>query len=253
MPKTRKAAQILLFLCRVLLLRLVDSEKRTSGAAMSRIARVVVPGYPHHITQRGNRKQQTFYSDGDYRAYIRFLAKEKERAEAEIWAYCLMPNHTHVVVVPKRPDSLAKLFKEAHRKYTRRINSRMGWIGHLWQERFHSFPMDELHTFYAVRYTELNPVRARICETAEKWPWSSVHAHMRKEDDPLVRVGPMLQRVEDWGAFLDEEVPASVLKRFRKHGRTGRPVGNDAFIQTLERKTGRSLSKRKPGPPPVYK
>ena len=220
---------------------------------MSRIARVVVPGCPHHITQRGNRRQQTFFSDGDYRAYIRFLAKEKERAEAEIWAYCLMPNHTHVVVVPKRPDSLSALFKEAHRKYTRRINSRMRWSGHLWQERFHSFPMDELHTFNAVRYVELNPVRAGICETAEEWPWSSVHAHMRKEDDLLVRVEPMLQRVENWDAYLDEDVPESVLKLIRQHGRTGRPVGSEDFVHALERKTGRSLRKRKPGPPPVDK
>ena len=220
---------------------------------MSRIARVVVPGYPHHITQRGNRRAQTFFSDGDYRAYIRFLAKEKELAEAEIWAYCLMPNHTHVVVVPKRPDSLAALFKEAHRKYTRRINSRMRWSGHLWQERFHSFPMDELHTFNAVRYVELNPVRAGICETAEEWPWSSVHAHMRKEDDLLVRVEPMLQRVKNWDAYLDEDVPESVLKLIRQHGRTGRPVGSEDFVRALERKTGRSLRKRRPGPPPVDK
>ena len=220
---------------------------------MSRIARVVVPGYPHHITQRGNRRQQTFFSDSDYRAYIRFLAKEKKRAEAEIWGYCLMPNHTHVVVVPKRPDSLAALFKEAHRKYTRRINSRMRWSGHLWQERFHSFPMDELHTFNAVRYAELNPVRARICQTAEEWPWSSVHAHMRKEDDLLVRVGPMLERVDDWEAYLGEGIPESALKLIRHHGRTGRPVGSEDFIRTLERKTGRSLRKRKPGPPPVDK
>ena len=164
-----------------------------------------------------------------------------------------MPNHTHVVVVPKRPDSLAALFKEAHRKYTRRINSRMRWSGHLWQERFHSFPMDELHTFNAVRYAELNPVRARICQTAEEWPWSSVHAHMRKEDDLLVRVGPMLERVDDWEAYLGEGIPESALKLIRHHGRTGRPVGSEDFIRTLERKTGRSLRKRKPGPPPVDK
>jgi len=220
---------------------------------MSRIARVVVPGYAHHVTQRGNRRQQTFFTDGDYRAYIRFLAKEKERAEAEVWAYCLMPNHTHVVVVPSRPDSLARLFKEAHRKYTRRINLRMGWSGHLWQERFHSFPMDELHAFNAVRYTELNPVRGRLCETAREWPWSSVHAHVRGEDDLLASVEPMLERVEDWDAYLDEAVPESVLKRIRKHGRTGRPIGDDEFIRTLERKTGRSLRKRKPGPLPVDK
>ena len=106
---------------------------------MARIARVVVPGIPHHVTQRGNRKQQTFFCDGDYRAYMRCVAGEKERANAKIWAYCLMPNHVHFVVVPEHRQSLAMLFKESHRKYTRRINVREGWCGHLWQGRVYSF------------------------------------------------------------------------------------------------------------------
>jgi len=218
---------------------------------MARSARIVVPGYPHHITQRGNRKEKTFFNGDDYRAYLRMLSKEKERAGAAVLAYCLMPNHVHIVVVPDRPDSLAKLFKEGHRKYTRRINSRMRWIGHLWQERFHSFPMDEQHLLGVVRYVELNPVRAGICANATDWPWSSVHAHFRKEDDILVDVAPMLDRISDWSTYLNERVEVSVLDNFRKHTNSGRPAGSEGFLDELEELTGQRFRKRKPGPRPT--
>ena len=215
---------------------------------MARIARVVVPGHPHHVTQRGNRKQRTFFCDDDYRAYMRLVSKELERAGAEVWAYCLMPNHVHLVVVPGHERSLALLFKEAHRKYTRRINLREGWRGHLWQERFYSFPMDEQHNNAAVRYIELNPVDAGICEAPTDWRWSSVHAHIRGEDDILVSAKPMLKRFPDWCGFLDLEDPSVTISQLRKHGKTGRPAGDDAFIERLEKLTGRTLRKGKPGP-----
>jgi putative transposase len=209
--------------------------------------RVVVPGYPHHVTQRGNRKQRVFFGEGDYRAYMRMVAKEKERAEVELWAYCLMPNHVHFVAVPGHERSLAMLFKEAHRKYTRRINSREGWIGHLWQERFYSFPMDQSHADAAVRYVELNPVDACICESPTDWPWSSVHAHFRGSDDLLVTVGPMLERFCDWAGYLGRETPMITPDALRAYGKSGRPAGDDMFIDQLERETGRTLRKRKPG------
>ena len=214
---------------------------------MARIARIVVPGIPHHVTQRGNRRQQTFFSSSDYRAYIRMLARERDKARAEVWAYCLMPNHVHLIVVPARADSLAARFKEAHRKYTRRVNSREGWCGHLWQERFHSFPMDESHLLAAVRYVELNPVRAGLCRSPSEWRWSSVHAHCRGADDLLVTVQPMLDRCGDWRRYLTERDAESLLNTFRKNSRTGRPVGDDRFVSRLERLTGRTLFKRKPG------
>lgn len=215
---------------------------------MARMARVVVPGYPHHITQRGNRKQETFFKSSDYRAYLRMVAKAKVEACVEVWAYCLMPNHVHMVVVPERDDSLAKLFRDAHRKYTRRINIREGWCGHLWQERFHSFPMDEAHLLAAVRYVELNPVRAGLCETPTDWRWSSVHAHARGEDDLLVCVQPMLERAGDWASYLSQAGSRSELKALRKHTRTGRPAGSEGFISMLEDLTGRRLRKSKTGP-----
>jgi putative transposase len=211
------------------------------------MARVVVPGYPHHITQRGNRKQDVFFCDSDYRAYMRMVAKEKERACVEIWAYCLMPNHVHLVVVPEHERSLAMLFKEAHRKYTRRINSREGWVGHLWQERFHSFPMDESHTIAAIRYIELNPVDAGLCRAPAEWPWSSVHAHCRGRDDLLVSVRPMLDHFDDWPGFLGQTDTTVTRQELRTHAKSGRPAGDEDFINRLEEKTGRALQKRKPG------
>ena len=161
------------------------------------MARIVVPDYPHHVTQRGNRRQKTFFSDDDYRTYLELLTEAKSESQVDIWAYCLMPNHVHIVAVPEHTDSLAKFFRNAHRQYSRMINFREGWRGHLWQERFHSFVMDECHLMAAVRYVELNPVRASMCLEPQDWQWSSVRAHLLGRDDSVVRVEPMLQRVTD--------------------------------------------------------
>jgi len=216
--------------------------------AMPRMARVVVPNYPHHVTQRGNRRQQTFFSVDDYRAYLKLLANAKWKAGVEVWAYCLMPNHVHLVVVPEHKDSLSVFFSDAHRQYSRQVNDREGWRGHLWQERFHSFAMDEQYLLATVRYTELNPVRARLCSRPENWKWSSVHAHLKARDDALVTVSPMLERISNWPGYLDIQSSDPHLDAIRKHARTGRPIGNKAFLISLEHLTGRCLVKGKPGP-----
>ena len=129
---------------------------------MARIARVVAPGLPHHITQWGNRRQQTFFTDDDYQQYVALLSSSCRRSGVEIWAYCLMPNHVHLIAVPQEPDSLRAAIGEAHRRYTRMINFRQGWRGHLWQERFASFVMDEQYLLATARYVETNPVKAGL-------------------------------------------------------------------------------------------
>jgi len=129
---------------------------------MARIARVVVPGTPHHVTQRGNRRQDTFFRDEDYEAYIDLMSEWCGKCDVEIWAYCLMPNHIHMIAVPESEQGLSRAIGEAHRRYTRMINLRKRWTGYLWQGRFASFPMDEDHLLAAVRYVEMNPVRARM-------------------------------------------------------------------------------------------
>jgi putative transposase len=217
---------------------------------MSRTARLVVPNYPHHVTQRGARKQKTFFSSHDYKMYLELLRQARENAGVEVWAYCLMPNHVHLVVVPSRKDSLAAFFRQAHRTYTLIINAREGWQGHLWQERFHSFVMDEKHLLAAVRYTELNPVRAGLCNTPDEWPWSSFRAHLVGIDDKLVTTRPMLDRIDNWKQYVCAEYQNNErLTTLREHSRNGRPAGNDAFVRELEHLVGRSLKKRKPGRP----
>lgn len=220
---------------------------------MSRLARVVLPGYPHHVTQRGSRKQRTFFKDGDYRLFLGMLARRKRDVSVEVWAYCLMPNHVHYVVVPSSEHSLSKLFRTVHRDYARKINRREGWRGHLWQERFFSVPMDEAHLVSAVRYVELNPVRAGLCEHPADWPWSSVHAHISRRSDDVVTAGPMLERVTDWLRYLAENDSDESLAAIRRHTCTGRPIGSDSFIERIESITGRRMRRCKPGPAPADK
>ncbi len=219
--------------------------------AMARLARVVVPGIPHHVTQRGNRRLETFFAPADYRAYIALLAEHCRDAGVAVWAYCLMPNHVHLILVPSDEDGLRRALGEAHRRYTRRVNVREGWRGHLWQERFHSFPMDEAWLLAAARYVELNPVRARLAKTARDWRWSSARAHLAGRDDGLVEVAPLLERVGDWQAFLRGGVAAAELAAIRGGERTGRPLGAPDFVARLEALTGRTLARRKPGPAPA--
>ena len=149
---------------------------------------------------------------------------------------------------PKDADGLHKALREAHRRYTRRINFHQGWRGFLWQGRFASFPMDEAHLHAAGRYIELNPVRAGLVERPEDWPWSSAAAHLGAHDDDLVTVAPMLERVLDWHAYLDSGLAGEEREALRKHERTGRPMGSEAFIEALGKTLGRNLKKRKPGP-----
>jgi len=214
---------------------------------MARIARVVAPGYPHHVTQRGNRRQTTFFGDDDYLAYIELMAEWCRKCRVEIWAWCLMPNHVHLIALPESEESLARAIGEAHRRYTRRINFRENWRGHLWQERFASFPMDETHLLAAARYVEMNPVAANLAKRPEDYRWSSARAHLEGKDDSLVKVTPLLEMVGDWRSFLSlaSEGDSELI---RKHERTGRPLGQAAFVEHLERAMGRILRPQKPGP-----
>ena len=217
---------------------------------MARLPRVVAPGLPHHVTQRGNRRQQTFFTDEDYAEYRRMLADSCRNCGTEVLAYCLMPNHVHLILVPADEFGLRDALGEAHRRYTRMVNFREGWKGHLWQERFHSFVMDERHLLAAARYVERNPVRARLCARAEDWAWSSAAAHFARRDDALVAARPLLDLVADWAAFIGAGEDESFNELLRAHASTGRPFGSDSFVESLERQLARSLKRKKPGPKP---
>lgn len=214
---------------------------------MARMARVIVPHYPHHITQRGNRRQRTFFSDDDYAAYVELMAEWCPRHGVEIWAYCLMPNHVHLIIVPATDSGPRLAIGEAHRRYTRRINFREGWRGHLWQGRFASYVLDDDYLLAATRYVELNPVRAKLVARPGDWPWSSAAAHLAGRDDRLVKTAPLLEIVRDWPAFLAQADAPDLQSRVRKHESTGRPLGSDTFVAKLEAVIGRLLAPRRPG------
>ncbi|MBE0430028.1 MAG: transposase [Thermoleophilia bacterium] len=215
---------------------------------MARIARVVAPGVPHHVTQRGNRKQRTFFCHKDFRIYKKIMAEWCKKHKVEIWTYCLMPNHVHLIAVPSHKESLTRAIAETHRRYTLMINTRHGWQGCLWQGRYFSFPMDETHLSSAVRYVELNPVRAGLVKNPEDYPWSSARAHIKHVRDDLLSSNALVNRIDDWQAFLGEGIEQEQLEQTRLHQRTGRPCGAETFIEKMEQETGRIIKARKRGP-----
>ena len=191
---------------------------------MARIARVICPEIPHHVTQRGNRRQTTFFCDDDYRAYIELMKEWCCKYDVAIWAWCLMPNHVHLIAIPQTESGR----------------------GHLWQGRFASFPMDEPHLLAAIRYIEMNPVAAGLVSSPAEYPWSSACAHLNGTDDLLASAFPLYETIHNWDDFLglssDED-----LQKLKRHENTGRPLGNDNFVKKVEQTLGRVLRPQKPG------
>jgi REP-associated tyrosine transposase len=215
---------------------------------MARLARIVVPGLPHHVTQRGNRREPIFFEAGDQEIYRDLLAEHCSKSSVEVWAYCFMPNHVHLILTPNDASGLGRALGDTHRRYTTFVNARGRWTGHLFQNRFASVAMDEAHLIAAVRYVGFNPVRARLVARAEDWPWSSVRAHLAAQDDELVSVAPVLSRVPDFASLMapvPDDDPAFATIRAAEG--TGRPVGNAQFIEGLERLLGRPIARRAPG------
>ena len=211
----------------------------------------MLPSIPHHITQRGNRRERTFFEDADFALYLDLLADAAERAQVEVWSYCLMPNHVHIIAVPSDPDGLWRTFRRLHRDYTGFINARMRVTGHLWQGRYGSVAMDEAHFVTALRYVALNPVRARLVERAEDWEWASTRALIAGADSRFVKVAPALERVGDFAAFLGEPFDEAMsYAALRKAESVGRPCGSREWLEDMEARTGLALIPKKRGPAP---
>ncbi|QQR90765.1 MAG: transposase [Myxococcales bacterium] len=218
---------------------------------MARMARVVIPGWPHHVTQRGNRRQQTFFDDSDYRYYIALMTEWGPKLGVEFWAYTLMPNHVHHVAIPHEEGALAACIGEIHPRYSRHINFREGWRGYLWQGRFFSTPMDESYLLAATRYIELNPVRARLVTRPEDWLYSSALAHLGLREDRAITMQPLCSMVNDWNELLrSDKHDLQRNENIRRATRTGRPLAPVARIEQWERQLGRRLQPQKPGRKP---
>ena len=219
---------------------------------MGRFARVAVPEYYYHVTHRGNRRARIFLDDEDRDVYCAWLRKYCDRHGLDVFAWCLMTNHVHLLVQARGSDSLARALGNGHGKYAQWFNARYGLTGHLWAGRFFSAPMDDFHLWAAVRYIELNPVRAGLCLLAQEWKWSSAAAHVLGVTDALLSEGgPFVQgEVSDWSAWLHKGLDDETIKRIRLCTQTGRPCGEKAFLQGFEEKLERLLTPQKPGPKP---
>jgi putative transposase len=207
--------------------------------------RVIIPSVPHHITQRGNNRQQVFYSDCDRRLYLDLLSRHAPQYGARILGYCLMTNHVHVVAVPEHGHSLARTFGRAHAEYAAALNHAERRSGHLWQNRFFSCPLDAAHLESAMLYVELNPVRAGLIAMPWDWPWSSARAHCSElARDMLLYCGggrPGDWDYAGWRNSLLSGLSDGEMEAVRRATQTGEPLGSREFVMRLERQAGRRL------------
>ncbi len=219
---------------------------------MPRIARVVAVGMPHHVTQRGNNRQQTFFSDLDRRFYMMLLRHHSGCHGLRILGWCLMRNHVHIVAIPEHESSFALALGRAHYEYTIYLNRQRIRSGHLWQNRFFSAPLDRDHLHTALRYVDLNPVRTGLVEQAVECRWSSASAHVNGRDEWSLLDRENWRKVSargDWAdALRDPVMEADEVARLRKATQTGRPLGSEEFVTELETRLERPLKRRKTGP-----
>jgi len=222
---------------------------------MPRIGRVVIPGYPHHITQRGNHRQKVFFSDNDREVYLKLMRKYFRKYGVDSIGFSLMPNHAHHSVIPELENSLAKGVGLLHNDFSRLIQIQRDQTGHLWQSRFFSNPMDDTYGWVALRYIELNPVRAGLVKNAWDWPWSSARAHVTGIDETgmlnMELWGKYFDKIS-WKEFLLEGLDKAVeIDLIRGANKTGRPLGSEDFVRKMEKITGRALFPKKRGPKPL--
>jgi putative transposase len=196
---------------------------------MPRAARIVIPGLAHHITQRGNRQQAIFFSDEDYRAYCDILAIALTRHNTRCLAWCLMPNHIHLMLVPATADGLRATLASTHTTYAQRINQQQEASGHLFQGRYASYAMDDAHMMVAARYIENNPVKAGMAACAEEWRWSSARAHISGQSDGLTDVAALAQHIKNWAAMLANGLEAA--EQVDLAIKTGRPLGSADWLK----------------------
>ncbi|MBU2599286.1 transposase, partial [bacterium] len=184
---------------------------------MARIARIIIPDIPYHLTQRGNYRQTVFRSEDDREQYLLWIREYSKRYGVKIWAYCLMDNHVHFIVVPEGSESIARLFNQAHMRYSQYFNRKIGQRGHLWQGRFYSCPLDGVHLYTAIRYVERNPVRTGLVERAEDYPWSSALSHVKGITDSLLSNDlPLVKEIVDWKGYLsctEDEIMITQIRR----------------------------------------
>ena len=215
---------------------------------MPRRRRIIFPGLPHHVTHRGNRKTAVYSDDEDRQFYLKQLQKFNDMHQIDIYSYCLMHNHIHLVAVPETKQGLSRFMHDLHGSYATYFNVKYRLSGHLWQERFYACALYNDHLWNAIRYIEQNPVRARIIRVAEQYPWSSAAAHCGLKSDVILGESfTPLHLMENWSQWLASRLSDDDLERIRSATWKGIPCASTAFLQELESLLGIPLLPHKPG------
>lgn len=220
---------------------------------MARQARIVLSNNAHHITQRGNRGENIFFEKADYQTYIDTLLEQCERFKISLYSYCLLPNQIHLIAEPQDAPMMARAIGETHRRYTNIINKRQGWSGHLFQNRFFSYPMDEQNTLRAVRFIETLPVTLNIAPKPENYLWSSAKSRIKVIENNFLKAFRSFHVVHNWAEYLNRPMDTNELNKIQLHLQTGRPRGSDLFLDNIELKIGRSVRPKKRGRKPKKK
>ena len=220
---------------------------------MPRQARVVFPNIPHHIIQRGNRREDVFFSDSDRKQYLEWLKEYCKEYKVEILAYCLMTNHIHLLAVPTTEDGLQRVLKPLHMRYAQKINRERGWKGHFWQGRYFSSPLDGEYLLFTTRYIERNPIRVKKVRKAENYKWSSARGHCGIiQDDILTKKMKWLNKykgIDNWRQWLSIKEEKEKTDLIRRNTEKGIPTGSGRFIRRLEKLADRVLDYRPIGRP----
>jgi putative transposase len=218
---------------------------------MARLARVIALDTPHHVTQRGNARQSIFQSDADRTVYLELLSHYCRLHRLLLAGYCLMSNHVHLVAIPQVPESLALALKNTHGRYAAYFNVRNLSSGHVWQGRYYSCPLDTPHCWAALRYVEMNPVRAGLAARAADYAWSSAAVHCGEvPDDGLLDLSFWRQAwtQSEWRTHLTATVAGETVE-IRRLTHTGRPAGTPGFVRSLEKALKRRLAPAPGGRP----
>lgn len=219
--------------------------------AMARQARIIAPGFPHHVMQRSSEGEPVFIGKQSREYYLQRLAEFAAEHRLEVLAYSLLADRVHLVVLPRDEESLAMALRRAHSSYGRYLNSVQGTSGSVWQNRFYSFPMDQDWLYAAVKYVERAPVLARLARQADAYAWSSAPAHCGRAASAVLSASwPKTAEKKKWAAWLRQPQPDEEIQAIERATSRGFALGGEAFLAKLSRKAGRPVGPRQVGRPP---
>lgn len=211
--------------------------------AMPRIPRGQVAGYAYHVINRGNSRAEVFHGSGDYKVFLELLASAKARYGVKIFAFCLLPNHFHLIVEPSTQTALSQFMHWLLTSHVRRYHRHYQGSGHVWQGRFKSFPIQrDEHLLVVLRYVLQNPVRAGLVRTPGEWTWSSLQTLELADPCPV-------DSEMEWSTAVEEPLPSQEIRALRESVNRQRPFGSSWWQGEIARRLGLESTMRARGRP----